>query len=51
MSLFLSSADHCSPVFTWRQFSVSAPRMEQMGDLELLMEKSFGDEAAPPAKL
>lgn len=29
----------------------STPGMEQLDELELLMEKSFGEEAAPPAEL
>lgn len=40
-----------SPEFTWRQFEVSAVGMEQVDELELLMEKSFGDNAAQPAEL
>ena len=38
-------------LLTWQQFSASAPGMEQAGELELLMKKSFSDEAALPAKL
>ena len=40
-----------SPDFAWRQFEVSVLGMEQVDELELLMEKSFGDKAAPPAEL
>lgn len=40
-----------SPEFTWRQFEVSAFGMEQVDELKLLMEKSFGDNAAQPAEL
>ncbi|KAI5154787.1 Dna Replication Atp-Dependent Helicase/Nuclease Dna2 [Manis pentadactyla] len=37
--------------FIRRRFAVSTPVMEQLDELELLMEKSFGEEAVPPAEL
>ncbi|KAK1333724.1 hypothetical protein QTO34_006111 [Cnephaeus nilssonii] len=48
---FLFSVTAGSPDFTWRPFSVSVPGMEQLGDLELMMEEAFGEEAEPPAEL
>ncbi|XP_015982818.2 DNA replication ATP-dependent helicase/nuclease DNA2 isoform X1 [Rousettus aegyptiacus] len=39
-----------APHFTWLPFAVSAPGMEQLGDLELLMEKSFRENVEPPAE-
>lgn len=37
--------------FIRRRFAVSTPVMEQLDELQLLMEKSFGEEAVPPAEL
>ncbi|XP_010984115.1 DNA replication ATP-dependent helicase/nuclease DNA2 isoform X2 [Camelus dromedarius] len=49
--LFSCSVAPCCSDFTWRQFAVSAPGMEQVDELEMLMERSFGQKAAPAAEL
>ncbi|XP_004386454.2 DNA replication ATP-dependent helicase/nuclease DNA2 isoform X4 [Trichechus manatus latirostris] len=51
LALFSLCAAPTPSEFPWRRFAFPALEMEQLDELELLIEKTFGEEAAPPAEI